>query len=230
MTPRVTLEGDIILDLLVENSTRRRDVNVAGQNSVVRLAQGRPRGCACATANRICWPGCFAKTSGEDAEGRARACSSCRCSTSCSPRTTTRSGPDRHRDAADAAHRADAGDHGSRSQPDLHRHPAEPRPRWPAAAHRAVTRAEPPARTRTACRRSRAATARRPAASRIVPPGQLRRFPGRPLVPAGAAPANSGATAPPGAACTPRLRRLRRLRRNASCEPRRSPPRVRKLS
>ena len=32
MTPRVTPEGDIILDLSVENSTRGQDVNVAGQN------------------------------------------------------------------------------------------------------------------------------------------------------------------------------------------------------
>jgi type II secretory pathway component GspD/PulD (secretin) len=32
MTPRVTIEGDVILDLLVENSTRSTDVNVAGQN------------------------------------------------------------------------------------------------------------------------------------------------------------------------------------------------------
>jgi general secretion pathway protein D len=32
MTPRVTIEGDVILDLLVENSTRDADVNVAGQN------------------------------------------------------------------------------------------------------------------------------------------------------------------------------------------------------
>ncbi|MEQ1572706.1 MAG: secretin and TonB N-terminal domain-containing protein [Vicinamibacterales bacterium] len=32
MTPRVTPEGDVILDLLVENSTRGQDVNVAGQN------------------------------------------------------------------------------------------------------------------------------------------------------------------------------------------------------
>ncbi|MBI3048344.1 MAG: hypothetical protein HYY76_08520 [Acidobacteria bacterium] len=32
MTPRVTIEGDIILDLTVENSTLGRDVNIAGQN------------------------------------------------------------------------------------------------------------------------------------------------------------------------------------------------------
>src|SRR5882672_2548241 len=32
MTPRVTIDGDVILDLLVENSTRGQDVNVAGQN------------------------------------------------------------------------------------------------------------------------------------------------------------------------------------------------------
>ena len=32
MTPRVTVEGDVILDLSVENSTRSGDVNIAGQN------------------------------------------------------------------------------------------------------------------------------------------------------------------------------------------------------
>ena len=32
VTPRVTFDGDIILDLMVENSTRGQDVNVAGQN------------------------------------------------------------------------------------------------------------------------------------------------------------------------------------------------------
>src|SRR5205814_4217804 len=32
MTPRVTIDGDVILDLSVENSTKGVDVNVAGQN------------------------------------------------------------------------------------------------------------------------------------------------------------------------------------------------------
>jgi type II secretory pathway component GspD/PulD (secretin) len=32
MTPRVTPEGDVILDLLLENSTRGQDANIAGQN------------------------------------------------------------------------------------------------------------------------------------------------------------------------------------------------------
>src|SRR5689334_7081731 len=32
MTPRVTIEGDVILDLSVENSTKGVDVNVAGSN------------------------------------------------------------------------------------------------------------------------------------------------------------------------------------------------------
>ncbi len=32
MTPTVTPEGDIVLDMLVENSTRGQDVNIAGQN------------------------------------------------------------------------------------------------------------------------------------------------------------------------------------------------------
>jgi general secretion pathway protein D len=32
ITPRVTLEGDIIMDLMVQSSTRGQDVNIAGQN------------------------------------------------------------------------------------------------------------------------------------------------------------------------------------------------------
>jgi len=32
MTPRVTFEGDVMLDLTIENSTRGQDVNIAGQN------------------------------------------------------------------------------------------------------------------------------------------------------------------------------------------------------
>ena len=32
MTPRVTYEGDIILDLSLENSARGQDINIAGQN------------------------------------------------------------------------------------------------------------------------------------------------------------------------------------------------------
>ncbi len=32
MTPSVTPEGDVVLDLMVENSTRGQDVNIAGQN------------------------------------------------------------------------------------------------------------------------------------------------------------------------------------------------------
>ena len=32
MTPRVTYEGEIILELTVENSARGQDINIAGQN------------------------------------------------------------------------------------------------------------------------------------------------------------------------------------------------------
>ena len=40
MTPRVTLEGDILLDLTVDNSSVGQDVSVAGQRAVVRPAHG----------------------------------------------------------------------------------------------------------------------------------------------------------------------------------------------
>ena len=73
VTPRVTFDGDIILDLVVENSTRGQDVNIAGQNPP---SFGSRRGrlcCGCATASRPCSPGCCGKTSG----GRCAASPDC---------------------------------------------------------------------------------------------------------------------------------------------------------
>ncbi len=70
MTPRVTFEGDIILDLLVENSTLGQDVNDRRpEPAVVRRREASTRGCGCATASRTCWPGCCARTSGKSLRG-----------------------------------------------------------------------------------------------------------------------------------------------------------------
>ena len=64
VTPRVTYDGDIILDLEVESSTKGSDVNVAGHQPARRSDRARSRrGCGCATASRTCWPGCCATTS-----------------------------------------------------------------------------------------------------------------------------------------------------------------------
>ena len=138
MTPRVTIEGDVILDLSVENSTRGADVNVAGRtcrrsararsSTRLRLRDGE--------SNLLA--GLLREDERRDAAGRAGP------PQAAGPQQAVRverqrHQDQRHRDAADAAHRAHAGDHGRRSQPDLHRHAAEPRPQRAAAAHRTVT-------------------------------------------------------------------------------------------
>ena len=64
MTPRVTLEGDIILDLTLDNSSLGAPVSVAGvERAVVRAADASRRACGCATASRTCSPDCCARTS-----------------------------------------------------------------------------------------------------------------------------------------------------------------------
>ena len=64
MTPRVTYDGDIILDLTLENSARGGDVIIAGQAlPAFTLAQGRQPDCACGTASPTSWPDCCARTS-----------------------------------------------------------------------------------------------------------------------------------------------------------------------
>ena len=139
MTPRVTIEGDVILDLSVENSTKGVDVNVAGQNlpsfgtrkvvTRLRLRDGE--------SNLLA--GLLREDERRTLKGvpgllKLPVLNKLFASNDNDIRTS------RHRDAADAAHRADAGDHGGRSQSHLHRHPAEPRPQWAAAAHRTVAR------------------------------------------------------------------------------------------
>ena len=70
ITPRVTLDGDILIELNVESSShgagreRRRH-----ELSVVRARARSARGCACATANRTCWPACCARTSASRCSG-----------------------------------------------------------------------------------------------------------------------------------------------------------------
>jgi general secretion pathway protein D len=205
MTPRVTIEGDVILDLLVENSTRGQDVNVAGQNlpsfgtrkvaTRLRLRDGESNLMAGllreddrATIKGI--PRHHALADPQQARGVQR-----------------HRGPHhRHRDAADAAHRPDAGNHRRRSQPDLHRHAAEPRPEWAAAADCGAARA---GAGRAGWRAHRGAGATRwpapaPAGAAtapgvsIIPPGSSP-IPGTTAVPAAPSPAVPGLAVPPGA-------------------------------
>ena len=62
ITPRVTYEGEIILELTVENSSlgaadrRRRPVR-----AVVHVAQGARRSCGCAKGKRTCSRACSAR-------------------------------------------------------------------------------------------------------------------------------------------------------------------------
>ena len=65
MTPRVTYDGDIILDLTLENSARGQDINIAGQNLPAFFSRKVTTRCACATASRTCSPACCAKTSAD---------------------------------------------------------------------------------------------------------------------------------------------------------------------
>ena len=121
MTPRVTYDGDIILELTLENSARGQDSNIAGQNlpsffsrkvtTKLRLRDGEsnllagllrederkslkgfPRRYAAADREAVVF--------GQRSEHQA----------------------DRHRDAADAAHHPHARFARAGSQPDLHRH------------------------------------------------------------------------------------------------------------
>ena len=151
MTPRVTLEGDIILDLTLENSSLRRRHQSSPASRCRRSCSARSRrGCGCATASRTCWPGCCARTSAKTLHGFPGRDSRAVPASSCS-RTTTSS-----IDQTDIVmlltphivrtHEITETD----LQPDLHRLAAEPRRRRPAAAHRAArpTRQPPPPRRR----------------------------------------------------------------------------------
>ncbi len=137
MTPRVTLEGDILLDVTIINNSRGSDVNIGGVNipsfgnrevtTRLRLRDGESNllaGLLREDERRSLngFPGRHSRARPQAALLQQRRADR----------------PDRHHHAADAAHRARAGHHRSRSQADLHRVAAEPRARRPAAAHRAA--------------------------------------------------------------------------------------------
>ena len=70
ITPRVTYDNEIILDLEVENSTLGGEHRCGGPGvaNVWHPSGGSP-GSACATANRICWRGCCGKRSRRSLRG-----------------------------------------------------------------------------------------------------------------------------------------------------------------
>ncbi len=133
MTPtRVTYEGDILLDITIENSARGQDTNIAGQNlpsffsrkveTKLRLRDGESNllaGLLREDERRSLtgFPGIMRLPivrqlfSNNDKHHQA----------------------DRHRDAVDAAHRAHARAQGVGHEPDLHRDPEQHVARRPAA-------------------------------------------------------------------------------------------------
>ena len=126
MTPRVTYEGEIILDLTVESSTLGPNISVAGQDvpsfgsrkvkTRLRLREGE--------SNLLA--GLLKDDQRKILIGIPRA--DPRAGPAIALRVDQRRNqPDRHRHAADAAHRADARADGRRPGADLHRHAAERR-------------------------------------------------------------------------------------------------------
>ena len=175
MTPRVTLEGDIILDLTLESSSRGADVNVGGHRTSRRSCSARSttrlrlrdgesnllagllredeRKSLTGFPGAIHVPVLKQLFSSNDQHDR----------------------PDRHRDAADAAHHPDARDHRSRSEADLHRIAAEPRRRRPAAADRARRPSRPRRRRRPPPPAPPAPARREPRPARAAPRSRRRR-------------------------------------------------------
>ena len=121
MTPRVTYDGDIILEISVENSARGQDSNIAGQNlpsffsrkvtTKLRLRDGESN--------------LLAGLLREDERRVADGISGHLAAAGRAPAVLEQRQSDqanRHRDAADAAHRADARAARVGPEPDLHRH------------------------------------------------------------------------------------------------------------
>ena len=127
MKPRVTFENEIVLEIEVENSTLGANINVAGQSlptfgtrkvkTRMRLREGESNLLAglVREEDRKVLRGVPGPDADPDPQGH--------------PRRHRGADPvDRHRDPADAAHRADARADAGAPQSDLHRLADEPRP------------------------------------------------------------------------------------------------------
>ena len=142
MTPRVSIEGDIQIKLMIESSNLGAGITIAGQElpsfgsrrveTDLRLREGESTLLAGLLQERqrkqlsgLPWvmhlPVIKQLFSSNDNSSRAV----------------------RRRDAADAANRPLAGVHGQRPRADLHRHAVEPRSQWTAAAHRPAVTGSP---------------------------------------------------------------------------------------
>ena len=190
ITPRVTLEGDVVIELNVESSSRGADVNVAGTNypsfgsrkvsTKLRLRDGESNLLAGLLRederkSLAGFPGRHPRPDSEAAVLEQRSAGQ----------------PDRYRDAADAPHRPHARHHRRRSEADLHRIAAEPRGRRSAAAHRGDSR------SRRAQNQAPAASTT-PSASEPRPPASA---PG--AAPTGQAPVPRGTVVAPPPGATP---------------------------
>ena len=115
------------------------------------------RSCGCAKGESNLLAGLSARTNSERSAAASRASCACRCSGRSSVDQRQAGQPDRHRHAADAAHRADARADGGGSGADLHRHAAEHRSGGPPPliAPRRRTAAPAPARPAERSRRPR---------------------------------------------------------------------------
>ena len=121
MTPRVTYDGDIILEITIENSARGQDSNIAGQNlpsffsrkvsTKLRLRDGE--------SNLLA--GLLREDERKSLTGFPGIMRLPIVKQLFSNNDSTDSA-DRHRDAADAAHHAHARSEGVGPEPDLHRH------------------------------------------------------------------------------------------------------------
>ena len=139
MTPRVTLEGDILLDITIINNSRGADVNIGGVNipsfgnrevtTRLRLRDGE--------SNLLA--GLLREDERKSLNGFPGAIHVPGTQAALFEQRRTDSA-DRYRDAAHAARCPRTGNHGSRLAADLHRIAAEPRPRRSAAAHRGSAR------------------------------------------------------------------------------------------
>ena len=146
MTPRVTLDGDILLELNIESSSEGTARNVAGTNypSFVSRKVGTRLRLRDGESNLLAGPLTGRRLDGgagiPGRDSRAAAISSL-----VLEQQSQISNRSHH--AVDAAHRSDQRDRRKRSPADLYRLAAESRARWSAAAHRADAGARAAGRT-----------------------------------------------------------------------------------
>ena len=229
MTPRVTYDGEIILELTVENSARGQDTNIAGQNLPSFLSRKVQTKLRLRDGESNLLAGLLREDERKSLTGFpgvlrlpiVRSCS----------RTTTARSADRHRDAADAAHRADARADGGGPEPDLHRHAEQHGAERSAAAHggagarAAATAGRRPARATRRRRRRRAVHASQPPAAPPIAHRRTQcRSPAGQLADSRHHRADAARRRHRAAAPRSRARRPPRLRRRPAPPPPRPPP------